>query len=400
MHTANPAVVALALALLLGIQPVTTDLYLPALPSLTRELGAPMAAAQLTLSALIICFGFGQLACGPLADRYGRRPVLLWGLSLYVVASVLSALAPGIGWLVAWRAVQGAGMAAAVVCARAMVRDLYEPHEGVRVMSKGLSGLGVIALSSPALGGVIGATLGWRAALLAVTLFGVGTLAFVAWRVGETAPRKDPAATQIGPLLAAWWRILRHRTFVAYAALTAATYAGLFTFLAGSSFVFIEVLGTSRVGYGLVMASSSVSYLAGTFWCRRWLLRHGIRGAVARGAWCTLAGGLSMAGLALAGVHSVWAVMVPQWFFAFGHGIHQPCGQTGAVGPFPRNAGAASALAGFVLAAAAFAVGAWLGATMNGTVYPLALTIGVWSVVTAGVAWTLVQRHGEPGVSA
>src|SRR5881392_2214299 len=109
----SPVVVAL-LTLLLGIQPITTDLYLPTLPTLTRELDASVGAVQLTLSALIICFGLAQLACGPLADRYGRRPVLLAGMALYTVASVLSALAPTIEWLVGWRALQGAAMAAAV----------------------------------------------------------------------------------------------------------------------------------------------------------------------------------------------------------------------------------------------------------------------------------------------
>src|SRR3954471_14588719 len=100
----NPAIVVVLLTLLLGIQPVTTDLYLPALPTLTRDLHTTVSQAQLTLSALIICFGFGQLVCGPLADRFGRRPVLLIGLSLYTVASVLSAASPAIEWLIFWRA--------------------------------------------------------------------------------------------------------------------------------------------------------------------------------------------------------------------------------------------------------------------------------------------------------
>ena len=112
-----PAIVVM-LTLLLGIQPVTTDLYLPALPTLQRELGATIGAAQYTLSALIIAFGFGQLVCGPLADRFGRRPVLLVGLSLYTLASLASAAAASIEALIAWRALQGAAMAAAVTCGR------------------------------------------------------------------------------------------------------------------------------------------------------------------------------------------------------------------------------------------------------------------------------------------
>jgi len=392
----DPVLVVWALTLLLGIQPLTTDLYLPALPGMKSELGAPMGAAQLTLSALILAFGFGQLAFGPLADRTGRKPVLLAGLSAYTVAAVGASLAETIDAVIAWRALQGAGMAAAVVCARAMVRDLFPPHEGMRVMSRGMSGLGVIALSSPAVGGLVAAWLGWRAALAVLAIFGAATLAFVLWRLPETITQRNPQATRLGPLLRAWREIAANPTFRAYAGLTFATYAGLYTFLAGSSFVFIEALGLSRTTYGFCVATSSVAYLAGTFACRRWLASHGVRVAVRRAGWCTLIGGLGMAVWNLAFEPSAWSILVPQWFYAFGHGIHQPCGQAGAVGPFPRQAGAASALAGFLLAAGAFAVGAWLGVAMDGSARPVVLTIAFWSVLTALFAWIAVQRHGDP----
>ena len=380
---------AFALALLLGLQPVTTDVYLPALPMLARDLAAPMSAAQLTMSALILAFGLAQLVWGPVADRLGRRPVLITGLLLYTAASIGSVLAGSIGWLVWWRVLQGATMAAAVVCARAIVRDLYEPMEGARVMSLALSGLGVIAIAGPALGGVVAALGGWRAALAVVAAFGALALAFIAWRLPETLLHKNPDATRAGPLLAQWSQIARHPTFIAWTLLVSATYGGLFTILAGSSFTYIDVLGLSPGWYGLAMASGSLSYLAGTFVCRRWIGRHGIRGAVARGGGFTLAGGVIIVALALAGVQSVWAIVVPQWLFAFGHGIHQPCGQAAVVGPFPQHAGAASALAGFILAAVAVAVGAWLGVAMNGTVYPLVTTVGAMSVATA-IAPTVV----------
>lgn len=389
------ALIVTLLALLLGVQPITTDLYLPALPGLAADLGAGMGRAQATLSALLFAFGLSQLLLGPMADRFGRRPVLLGGLSLFIAASAGSALAADIGALVAWRALQGVGMGAAVVCARAMVRDLYVPAEGAGVMSKALSGLGFIALASPLLGGLIATWLGWRAALAATGVFGAGCLALVALAMPETARALNPAALRLGPMGALWWRILRHRGFQAWALLVACTYGGLFAFLAGSSFVFIDVLGSSRMACGLYLAGCSISYIVGTFWCRRWLLRFGLAGAVKRGAAFSLAGGAAMAGLAWAGVTGPWAIALPQLLYAFGHGIHQPCGQAAVVGPFPQQAGAASALAGFILAATAVGVGAWLGATMDGTALPLTTTIGVMALATALVGWTLVQRHGE-----
>lgn len=383
------------LALLLGVQPITTDLYLPSLPGLAADLHAPLAAVQATLSALLFAFGGSQLLLGPAADRFGRRPVLLGGLALYVVCSIGGALAPDIATLVAWRALQGIGVGAAVVCARAMVRDLYQPAQGAHVMSQALSGLGIIALGSPLLGGLIASWWGWRAALLGCGLFGAATLALVVLRLPETARALNPRAMQLTPMVHTWLQIARHPGFRAWALLVAATYGGLFAFLAGSAFVLIDVLGVSRVACGLFIACNSLSYLAGTIGCRRLLLRHGLAGAVRRGAVFTLAGGAVMVALALAGVRSPWAIVLPQMLFAFGHGIHQPCGQVAVVAPFPQQAGAASALAGFILAAVAVVVGAWLGATMDGTVMPLVLTIGTLALATSVVAWTLVQRHGD-----
>lgn len=391
----SPGLIVVLLALLLGTQPIATDLYLPTLPGLAADLKSPMGHTQATLSALLFAFGFSQLLLGPMADRFGRRPVLLGGLSVFVLASIGSVMAADIGALVAWRALQGVGMAAAVVCARAMVRDLYAPTDGARVMSKALTGLGLIALASPLLGGVLASTVGWRHALAAIGVFGAVCLVTVAVAMPETVRARNPDALRLAPMFAQWWRILRHPTFIAWALLIACTYGGLFAFLAGSSFVLIDVLGSSRWACGLYIAGCSVSYIVGTVWCRRWLPRHGLAGSVKRGAAFTLAGGLSMVGLAAVGVIGPWAIVVPQFVYAFGHGIHQPCGQAAVVGPFPQHAGAASALAGFILAAAAVAVGAWLGVAMNDTVYPLVLTVGAMSVATAAVAWTLVQRHGE-----
>jgi len=390
-----PQTVATALALLLGLQPVLTDLYLPALPLLARELAAPMSSAQLTMSALILAFGLSQLVWGPVADRFGRRPVLLGSLVLLVIAGIGAALASHIGWLIFWRAAQGATLAAAVVCARAMVRDLYEPQQGARVMSLGLSGLGLLAIGSPLAGGALAMTLGWRSTLAAVVCFSLVVLAFV-WRaLPETLARRNPRALH-GPTLAAnTVQVLSHPTFRAWALLVTATYGGLFTILAASSFTYIDVLGLTPAQYGLAMATGSVSYLVGTFFCRRWLLRSGLLGAVRRGALFSLAGGLGMlACVLLPAIASVPLVLGAQCLYAFGHGIHQPCGQTGAVGPFPQMAGVAAALAGCLLALVAFAVGLWLGQALDGTLRPMALGVTFWGLVTAVVAWTLVQRHG------
>ncbi len=391
-------VVITTLVLLLGIQPVTTDLYLPALPNLQQDLGASVAATQLTLSALIISFGVAQLLCGPLADRFGRRPVLLTGLLLYTLASVLCALAPSIQSLIVWRALQGAAMAAAVTCGRSIVRDLYEPQQGARMLSRGLGGLGLIAFVSPLLGGAIVHWFDWHMALLAPALFGAASLAFIALRFRETIPQRNRDATRLAPLLRNWGLIAAHPTFRAYTLLLCMTFAGLFTALAASSFVYIGVLGLSRLACGGVLASFSLFYVGGTLLCRKLLARYGLRPTVAIGGGFSLAGGLLAALLSIAGAHhaTVWAAIAPIWLFMIGHGIHQPCAQAGAVGPFPDKAGTAASVAGFLMMLVAFGVGVSLGRTLNGTVFPLTLGVGVFGVAAATVAWTLVRRHGEP----
>ncbi len=388
----TPAFAALLLALLMGLQPITTDLMLPALPALAADLRAPMAPAQLTMSAAILAFGIAQLVWGPVADRVGRRPVLLAGLALYVVASIGAATAGTVMTVVAWRALQGAAMSAAVVCARAMVRDLYEPGEGAMVMARALGGLGLLAIASPLFGGALVTAFGWRAAMAAMGIFAAALGLLVLVRMPETAHHRNPGATRLGPLLRQFGVTLRNRQFAAWALLASCTYLGLFIFLAGAGFVLIDVLGLPPARAGLVMCAMPLSYIAGTLLTRRWLPRLGLVRTCGRGARISLLASGAMALLAITDHRAVWAVMLPCALYALGHGVHMPCGQVGAVAPFPQSAGVASALAGFATALGAFFTGLWLGRALDGTVRPLAIGMGCAALVTALVALTLVRR--------
>ena len=396
--------IVLLLALLLGLQPVTSDLYLPALPVITEGFGASMGQAQLTLTALLLSFGLSQLVWGPMSDRFGRRPILLWGMAAFTLASVACAFAPSMAWLIASRTLQGIAMGAGVMAARAVVRDLFAPTQGATVMSQALTGLGIIACACAPLGGLLTDWLGWRVALIAVAVFGAGTLALLAWRFEETLAQPDPHALRAGPLIRANLAILRHPVFLTWCALSSASYLGLFTFLASSSFVFIQFMGYSKTAYGFLMLSMSLSYIVGTFLCR-WLLRRtSVHRTVGMAAVLTVTGGVSMAALAYAGEgqdwYGAWAVMVPMYIFMLGHGVHQPCGQSGAVAPFPQRAGTASALNGFLMMLGAFFMGAWLSTHMDRPVFALAHGVLLWAIVITLVAWTAVQRHGRPVLMA
>ena len=394
----SPTLIIVLLSMLLGIQPVATDLYLPALPAIKAEFGAELSQAQLTLSALLLAFGTSQMVWGPLSDRFGRRPILLWGLATFTLAGLGCVLASSMSALIVWRALQGAAMGAVVMCARAIVRDLYTPETGAGVMSKAFTGLGLLACISAPLGGLLTDLFSWHAALALVMGFGAITLALVFLTFKETVHRKNPQALQVKVLAKTWWHIVRHPTFVAFTAVSTASYGGLFTFLASSSFVFIGLIGLARWQYGLLLFSMAFTYILGTLLCRRLLERFGVAYTVAIGGTLSLAGGSWLLLDAWLGWQSLVGLMGPFYLFVLAHGIHQPCGQSGAVGPFPKAAGAASALGGFLMMVTAFVTGMWLGGANDGSAMPMAQSIAFWGVLTALSAWFLVLRRGGPRV--
>jgi DHA1 family bicyclomycin/chloramphenicol resistance-like MFS transporter len=387
--------VVFILALLMGIQPVTTDLYLPALPAITEGFGATLAQAQYTLSALLLSFGVSQLIWGPLSDRFGRKPILLAGLSMYTVAAVGAAWADSIQLLITWRIWQGLSMGAVVMCGRALVRDLYTPVEGAQVMSKGLTGLGVLACMSPPLGGFLSGHISTKAALLAMAVFGLLSFLYIAVYFKESVRHKNQRALEPKSLARNWWMILKNPAFLTYSALSSASFCVLFVFLASSSFVFIKLFGFSSAKYGLIMFGMSSHYIAGTFLCRWLLARYGMRRTVAVAGGISLLGGTLLGVLAWSGAHSFWAILLPFYVIAVGHGIHQPCGQTGAIAPFGKAAGTASAVNGFLMMVLAFATGHLLNQHADGSVMPMAMGMWFWTVCIAVIAWWAVQKLGQ-----
>lgn len=366
----SPTVVVVTLTLPLGLLPLTTDPYLPTLPTVQPELGASIGATQLTLSALIICFGLGQLVVGPLAQN--------------------------IEALIGWRALQGEALAAAVTCGRSRVRDLDAPHDGARVMLRALGGLGQIAILSPVVGGLLVQGLSWHAALLASAVFGAGTFGFVAIKFDESRAQRDPLSIRPAQLLRSWRQVLAHPALPAGAALLCCTWGGRFFVLPGSPFVFTNGLGTSRLAYGTILPTSSLADVTDALLCRPMPLRHGLRSTVKRGVWFSLAGGVSMATLSLAGVRIAWAIRLPQWPFAVDHGIHRTYGQVGVIDPFPHKAGTAASQSGFAMMFTAFGIGLWLGHTLDHSTLSQALGAGAFGVAVAPVAWTLAQCDGDP----
>lgn len=397
----GPALVVLVVTLGTAAQPVGTDLYLAALPAIRSDYGAPVSVVQLTLAVLVFSFGLSQLFWGPAADRFGRRPVFLAGFALFAGAALIGAMAPSIHLLIAARALQGLGIAATMVCARALVRDLFEQQHGTHVMTVAMSVLACMTMTVPALGAALADAFGWRATLYTMAAFGVAGALLVAVRVPETARALRPDALHVAPLFAVYARIARHPTFRSWTLLNAFGYAANFGFFSSSAYLFIETFGLSRVGFGLVIGGASVSYLGGTFLCRRWIAAHGIVTTVGWAGRLTLVGAAAFIGLELATSHTAATLTGSLWLMLLAYGIYQPCGHVGMATPFPQQAGAASALGGFVFAVAAFLSGAWMGWMFeSGSTRVLALTTGVLSALAGLTCLTFLQRHGQPAVPA
>jgi DHA1 family bicyclomycin/chloramphenicol resistance-like MFS transporter len=381
----------LLVAGLMMLQPLSTDLYLPTLPGIARAFDAGPAAVQWTLSAFIAAFGAWQLVAGPLADRHGRRPLVLAGLVTFALASALCATASSIGALVAGRVLQAVGACSCLVGARSIVRDLYAPVPGAQVLATASAVMSVAPLVGPLGGALLYEAYGWRSAFVLLTAFAALLGAVAALTLRETH-RRPPAAADGARI--GYAAIARSPTFRAYTLVAAGSYAGLFAFISGSAFVFMRVLGLSPTGFALAFAWMVGGYIVGTLVCRR-VVQRGLARTVRIGAALQLAAGVAVVLPAALGHASALALGVPMTLFGLSHGLINPAAQAGAVAPFRRAAGRASALLGVVMMTLAALVGLLIGATYDGTVRPLAYTIGACAAVSFTLAATLVRRHGE-----
>ncbi len=378
------------LAFLTALGPLAMDLYLPSLPDIGRLLVATDAQVQLTISGYLAGFAAGQIVYGPVSDRLGRKPVLSAALALFCIATLSCGAARSIDTLIAARGLQGLGASGIIVLARAVVRDLYEGPRAGRELSLMGAIMGIVPILAPLIGGALQIASGWRSGFAFIFTAGFSAIVIV-WRL---LPETAPART--GPFaLADFVRALRHvggnRGFRAHMALVTTSYAGLFAYISGSSFVMQELYGLTPFGFGVVFSVSSFGYVAGTFLASQLVLRAGLDRTIGLGA-AALAGGgiLMMAAVALA-PHSAAAVAVPMALYLAGLGLAMPQALAGALQPFPHHAGAASSLVGCAQQTAGALVGAWVGHALGTSVWPLVLAIAATGCLTL-ILWLATDQ--------
>ncbi|MCO6441636.1 MAG: multidrug effflux MFS transporter [Nitrococcus mobilis] len=374
----------LVLASFVALGPLATDMYLPALPAMATALDATPAEVQLTLSVYMIALALAQLVYGPLADRFGRKPLLLVGLVLFTLASLACALARSIEAMIVFRFLQALGGSAGPVLGRAAVRDVHGPLEAARILSY----LGAATALAPALapigGGYLLVALGWPSVFLFLAGYGLVATALLWLALPE--PLAPELRQSIHPVSIArnYRLLLQHREFVGYMLACAFTFAGLFAFLSGAAFVLIEFLGVSAQHFGYYFTLAVGGYIMGTLLAGRLSRRLGINRLLLIGGAIASLGGALMAALALAKVFAALAVMLPMMLYMIGVGIVLPQSTAGAIGPFPQMAGSASALLGMVQMSVAAAAGVLVGHLHSGS--PLAMAAIIALMGTAGLA--------------
>ncbi len=334
------------LAAMTALGPLSLQIFVPALPAIQADFGVSSGIAQLALSLSILANAVAALSYGPLSDRFGRRPVVMAGLVMFVVGSILCSTAPTIGLLILGRIVQAAGGVAGMVIARAIVRDLYDRDRAASMIAYLTMAMVVAPTLAPSIGALILALGGWREIFVAVTAIGC-LLALATWqRLRETRARSWGSAGWSG-LLSGAGRLLRSGAFVGYVLQSAFAISVFFAFVAGAPYYMIDILGRPATEYGLWFIVVSVAFMAGNFGAARLTRRIGLDRMVLIGSALVLLGTLLAAGLLIRGPWTPSALFGPMMLVTFGNGLAIPNAQAGAVSVDPVLAGTASGLSGF-----------------------------------------------------
>lgn len=368
------------------------DIYLASMPSMTRALDATPEQVQLTLSVYMYAWGVAQLFTGPLSDRFGRRPALLTGLAVFVVASSLCAASRDVHTLIGARLVQAVSMATIAVVPRAVVRDLYSGDKAAHILSLMGVVLGVAPVIAPLIGSHLHVWFGWQANFVVVALYGAVLFAFVRAALPETLARRNVLATVPRVIAANYGRLLRSRSYVGYALVAAFGFSALFAFLAGSAFVFVTVMGQGERGFGVLFGTVMLGNITGATIGSRLVRRAGIDRMIRAGTTLMLGAGLTLGALAAAGVDHPLAVVVPMFVFMVSLMMTMPPATAGALTPFPEIAGSASSLLSFCQFIVASTAALIVGLTFDGTARPMAWTIAVASTA-AFVSHRIAHRR-------
>lgn len=384
------------LAMLSGFAPMSIDMYLPSFPLLMAEFGESASRVQLTLSAFLLGFGLAPLFYGPIADRFGRRPVLMIAAVLYTFASVLCAVTDDVGHLIGLRFLQALGAGAGPVLARAVIRDLYERNEAARMMSVMMVVVGLAPMLAPILGGYVLVGFGWRAIFWLLGGFGLICLLVTLALLPETLPANARRSLAIGSTLRSYGTLLLHRSYLGYVVTSSMLFAGMFAYISASPFVFQIVFGVKPEHFGFLFGLNVLGMVVGAIFNSRLVRRHGAAKLLRYGTFLAGAAGAVMLLVGITGFGGLFGLMVPLFALMVAVSFVAPNATACALHGWPHMAGTASALAGTMQFGVGAVSGALAGLLYDGSALPMAAIIGGAGVVCF-LAHRILVGDREPG---
>ncbi|KRW58486.1 Bcr/CflA family multidrug efflux MFS transporter [Pseudomonas sp. TTU2014-080ASC] len=382
----------LILGALSAFGPLAVDFYLPSFPALAEQFSTDVEHVQLSLASYFVGLAIGQLMYGPMADRFGRRKPLLIGVSLFCLASVACAFAPSLEWLIVARFIQALGGCAGMVVSRAVVRDLCDPINSAKVFSQMMLVMGLAPILAPLFGGLLLTAFGWSSIFYCLAIFsGLCLLAIALW-LPETLDKNAPPAPLSGALRE-YKRLLGDLPFLGYSLTGGFAMAGMFAYVAGSPFIFIELYGVDPKLYGFLFGGNALGFVL-VAQLNAWLVaRQGPAHWLNITVWFYLACGLALLLVALAKPAQLWPLLVPLFGCIACLGILLPNASACAMAGQGSHAGSASAMLGSVQFVIAASTASLVGVLHEGTAWPVAVLI--FSCGVLAVFFSFFTRWAE-----
>ncbi|MGF1779014.1 Bcr/CflA family multidrug efflux MFS transporter [Vibrio nomapromontoriensis] len=385
----------LLLFLVLGaigaLTPLAIDMYLPAMPTIAKDFGVNAGAVQITLTVYTAGFALGQLLHGPLADSFGRRPILLFGVFFFGVASAVSATTTSIESLTLVRTAQGFAGAAAAVIIQAIVRDMFDKEDFARTMSFVTLVITLAPLVAPMIGGHLAIWFGWRSIFWLLTAFSVVVIAAVLWKIPETLAPENRQPLRFRTTLRNYARLCKNPVAMGLMFSGAFSFAGMFAFLTAGSFVYIDIYGVTPDQFGYLFGLNIVTMIIMTSINGRLVKKVGLHGMLKFGLSVQLFAGLGLLASGFLDL-GIWGIVPFVMLFI---GTLSTIGSNSMgllLSGYPTMAGTASSLAGTLRFGTGSVVGAIVAMLPAGTIWPMIVLMTICSVLSAGLYWTLGKK--------
>jgi DHA1 family bicyclomycin/chloramphenicol resistance-like MFS transporter len=374
-----------------ALTPLAIDMYLPAMPDIARDLGVSAGSVQVTLTAYTAGFAIGQLLHGPLADSYGRRPVMLAGTFLFGIGAIMSASTHGIDALTYVRAAQGFAGAAAAVVIQAVVRDMFDKEDFAKAMSFVTLVITIAPLVAPMIGGHLAVLFGWRSVFWFLAVFAVIVLIMIMWKIPETLAVENRQPLKLSTSLKNYAQLCRSSNAMGLIFCGAFSFAGMFSFLTAGSFVYIDIYGVSPDQFGYLFGLNIIAMIAMTSLNGRLVKRVGSHFMLRFGLWVQLLAGV--------GLFVSWFLEWGLWgtvpFVVLFIGCISTIGSNAMgllLSGYPRMAGTVSSLAGTLRFGTGSVIGVIVASMPSGVTWPMILSMASCAVASALCYWIFGRK--------